>query len=120
MTRMDSSTLRAELYAFSASPTGYRCGPRGGRVLADLFAACPSLKALVAAAGADPDGLLGPSRSHAPWTEGEERCLSEMYWAGADIPDMAEALSRGADGVQRRLNSLGLYLRDRREKKEWS
>lgn len=43
-----------------------------------------------------------------------------MYWAGADIADMAEAVSRGEGAVHNRLNHMGLYLMDRKKKKEES
>ena len=112
------SALMEELAAFAAVPERYASAPQGRRVLRDVLDECPTLRALVVAAGVDPEGLLGPSRSHAPWTEDEERRLSEMYWAGATLPEMAAALSRGRDGTLRRLYGLGLHMRDREKKEE--
>lgn len=112
------SALERELAAFVSTPTIYSGRLSEARILRDVFESCPTLRAMVVAAGVDIDGLLGPSRSHAPWTEGEERRLSEMFWAGATLPEMAAALSRGRDGTLKRLNGLGLYLMDRKEAEE--
>ena len=114
------SGLAEELAAYAAMPTEYRWAPKGRKVLADLFAACPSLRALVEAAGVDPDAAVPERRRSARWTEAEERALSEMYWAGEPVDAMAARLGRSASGVRCRLGRLGLYLGDRREKKEGS
>ncbi len=114
------SRLGDELAAFAAVPDRYTSAPQGRRVLRDVLGECPTLRALVVAGGVDPEWLLGPSRSHARWTEGEERRLSEMFWAGATVPEMAAALSRGRAGTLRRLYELGLSMSDREEKKEES
>lgn len=114
------SRLGDELAAFAAVPARYTCAPQGRRVLRDVLDECPTLRALVVAAGVDPDDYDGMGRRYARWTEGEERTLSEMYWAGAGIADMAEAVSRGEGAVHLRLNRMGLYLRDRKEKREGS
>ena len=114
------SALAEELAAYAAMPTEYRWAPKGRKVLADVFAACPSLRALVEAAGVDPDAAVPERRRSARWTEAEERALSEMYWAGEPVAAMAARLGRSASGVRCRLGRLGLYLGDRREKKEGS
>ncbi|MEY8436572.1 hypothetical protein AAK967_02345 [Atopobiaceae bacterium 24-176] len=114
------SRLGDELAAFAAVPAWYTCAPQGRRVLRDVLGECPTLRALVVAAGVDPDNYDGMGRRYARWTEGEERTVSEMYWAGADIADMAVAVSRGEGAVHNRLNHMGLYLMDRKKKKEES
>lgn len=108
------SALAEELAAYAAMPTEYRWAPKGRKVLADLFAACPSLRALVEAAGVDPDAAVPERRRSARWTEEEDRALSEMFWAGEPVAAMAARLGRSASGVRGRLVRIGLYLGDRR------
>lgn len=108
------SALAEELAAYAAMPTEYRWAPKGRKVLADLFAACPSLRALVEAAGVDPDAAVPERRRSARWTEEEDRALSEMFWAGEPVDVMAARLGRSASGVRGRLVRIGLYLGDRR------
>lgn len=108
------SGLSEELAAYAAMPTEYRWAPKGRKVLADVFAACPSLRALVEAAGVDPDAAVPERRRSARWTEEEDRALSEMFWAGEPVGAMAARLGRSACGVRGRLVRIGLYLGDRR------
>ena len=108
------SGLAEELAAYAAMPTEYRWAPKGRKVLADVFAACPSLRALVEAAGVDPDAAVPERRRSARWTEEEDRTLSEMFWAGEPVAAMAARLGRSASGVRCRLGRIGLYLGDRR------
>ena len=59
------SRLGDELAAFAAVPARYTCAPQGRRVLRDVLDECPTLRALVVAAGVDPDNYDGMGRRYA-------------------------------------------------------
>ena len=43
-----------------------------------------------------------------PWTEEQEKKLTELFYNGASLSDMANAMMRSSEGIKARLKKLGL------------
>lgn len=104
--------LATELASYASAYSHLGNQPRGRRVLRELFECCPSLEKLVSSAGIDTVRLLGGSG--ATWTETELRELSELYWEGRTLDEIAERMGRSRGAVAHRLRVVGATGGNRR------
>ena len=89
-------------------------------IATDLGVPYKRVTAICQDAGLSYVGVDTGGRRHQDWTPEEDETLSGLVGAGMPVEDIADAMSRSTQGIQRRMGVLGLVAAPSPTKAVWS